>query len=245
MLTIDEIRNISFRKAARGYKPEDVDSFIDEVIVTVEQLKKDKTSLISKIDILAKRIELYRDDEETVRNALIASQKISDSTINDAKATADGIVSEAKRKADALVADANLVTAKQKENYISLKADAVKLREEILDIYKKHLQIISELPTEVELSKMKESVNKKYPTNAAPESAVQEESQTVKTDEEIIADAADKVEIASGTMSDNSGKTQVFNVGNDEESEKKPKKSERKNRKFNDLKFGDNYDVGE
>ena len=45
MLTIDEIKNISFRKAnlTNGYRAEDVDSFIDEVIVSFEQLKKEKT----------------------------------------------------------------------------------------------------------------------------------------------------------------------------------------------------------
>ena len=37
MLTIDEIKNISFRKAtlSGGYRAEDVDSFIDEVIASV------------------------------------------------------------------------------------------------------------------------------------------------------------------------------------------------------------------
>ena len=48
MLTIDEIKNISFRKATLngGYRAEDVDSFIDEVIVSFEQLKKEKTNLV-------------------------------------------------------------------------------------------------------------------------------------------------------------------------------------------------------
>ena len=38
MLTIDEIKNISFRKAtlSGGYRAEDVDAFIDEVIATLE-----------------------------------------------------------------------------------------------------------------------------------------------------------------------------------------------------------------
>ena len=43
MLTIDEIKNISFRKAtlSGGYRAEDVDAFIDEVIASFEQLKKE------------------------------------------------------------------------------------------------------------------------------------------------------------------------------------------------------------
>ena len=87
MLTIDEIKNISFRKATLngGYRAEDVDSFIDEVIVSFEQLKKEKTNLVHKIDVLATRVEQYRADEETVRNALLASQKVADACIREAK----------------------------------------------------------------------------------------------------------------------------------------------------------------
>ena len=65
MITIDEIKNVSFRKAGRqGYMAEDVDAFIDEVIVAFEQLKKEKTNLVHKIDVLATRVEQYRADEK-------------------------------------------------------------------------------------------------------------------------------------------------------------------------------------
>ena len=94
MLTIDEIKNISFRKANRGggYHPDDVDSFIDDVVATFEQMKREKSDLIRKMDILANRIEKYRADEEIVRNALISSQRISDKTIKDANEKAEGIM---------------------------------------------------------------------------------------------------------------------------------------------------------
>ena len=98
MLTIDEIRDITFRKG-RGYKDEDVDAFIDEVIVTFEQLKKDKKDLVRKMDILVTKIEQYRADEETVRNALLNAQKTADTLVNEANAKAAKIVSDAEEKA--------------------------------------------------------------------------------------------------------------------------------------------------
>ena len=50
MLTIDEIKNISFRKAtlSGGYRAEDVDAFIDEVIATLEQQTRKRTALPTK-----------------------------------------------------------------------------------------------------------------------------------------------------------------------------------------------------
>ena len=92
MLTIDEIRDISFRPAGKnGYNAAEVDEFIDEVTATVEQLIAEKNDCVRKMDILAGKIEQYREDEETVRNALLTSQRLSDSTIKEAKNKADYI----------------------------------------------------------------------------------------------------------------------------------------------------------
>ena len=123
MLTIDEIKNISFRKATLngGYRAEDVDSFIDEVIVSFEQLKKEKTNLVHKIDVLATRVEQYRADEETVRNALLASQKVADACIREAKEKAAKIVRDAETKAQTLLVDANNMTAAEKEHYLQMR----------------------------------------------------------------------------------------------------------------------------
>ena len=123
MLTIDEIKNVTFRKG-RGYRDEDVDAFIDEVIVSFEQLKKEKSDLVRKMDILATRVEQYRADEETVRNALLSSQRVADTTVKEANAQAATIIAEAEAKAQKMLLEANEVTAKQKEVYLKLKSDA-------------------------------------------------------------------------------------------------------------------------
>ena len=152
MLTIDEIKNISFRKATLngGYRAEDVDSFIDEVIVSFEQLKKEKTNLVHKIDVLATRVEQYRADEETVRNALLASQKVADACIREAKEKAAKIVRDAETKAQTLLVDANNMTAAEKEHYLQLQSDAAKS--------------IDDLPSTSDVEASKAELDEKYPT---------------------------------------------------------------------------------
>lgn len=232
MITIDEIKNVSFRKAGRqGYMAEDVDAFIDEVIVAFEQLKKEKTNLVHKIDVLATRVEQYRADEETVRNALLASQKVSDACIREAKEKASKIVREAEAKAQQLLVDTNRMTATEKENYLLLQSDAVKLKSELIELYKKHIQMINDLPTAAELEAAKQELNEKYPTAPVVEEKPQESVKPnepaaveVKKTEEIINDETD--ESLSKILSD---------VNED--------KKEKKTTKFGHLKFGDNYDV--
>ncbi|MGN0502157.1 MAG: DivIVA domain-containing protein, partial [Ruminococcus sp.] len=177
MLTIDEIKNISFRKAtlSGGYRAEDVDAFIDEVIASFEQLKKEKTNLVHKIDILATRVEQYKSDEETVRNALLASQKVSDACIREAKEKAIKIVRDAENKAQALLVDANRMTAIEKENYLQLQSDAVALRNELIELYRNHIKAIDDLPTAADLEASKSTLDEKYPTEDIKEEPAHEE----------------------------------------------------------------------
>ena len=225
MITIDEIKNVSFRKAGRqGYMAEDVDAFIDEVIVAFEQLKKEKTNLVHKIDVLATRVEQYRADEETVRNALLASQKVSDACIR-----------EAETKAQQLLVDTNRMTATEKENYLLLQSDAVKLKGELIELYKKHIQMINDLPTTAELEAAKQELNEKYPTAPVIEEKPQETVQPAKP-------AAVEVKKADAETAAVSDKT-VDEILSSTNAAANEKNTEKKAPKFGHLKFGDNYDV--
>ncbi len=222
MLTIEEIKNISFRKAtlSGGYRAEDVDSFIDEVIATFEQQKKEKTNLVHKIDRLATRLEEYREDEETVRNALLTSQKMSDACIKEAKEKAAKIIRDAEEKAQTLVAEANNMTVLEKEKYLQLQQDAVALRNELIELYTKHIQSIDDLPTMSDVEQSRQELDEKYPTTPvqtapqpAPAAPAQPEEPAPQISEaQKVTDATTRVAI------------------------KRPGK-------FNHLKFGDNYDV--
>lgn len=233
MLTIDEIKNISFRKAtlSGGYRAEDVDAFIDEVIATFEQQKKEKTNLVHKIDVLATRVEQYRADEETVRNALLASQKVSDACIKEAKDKAAKIIRDAERKAQILVADANRMTAKEKENYLQLQADAVNLRSELIELYKSHIQSISDLPTVQDYEKVEAEIEEKYPTDDVDEKVYEPET------EADIQDATADIQNDINDDSDIKVKEAV------NEPVRTRTASTKKASKFAHLKFGDNYDV--
>ena len=185
MLTIDEIKNISFRKANRGggYHPDDVDSFIDDVVATFEQMKREKSDLIRKMDILANRIEKYRADEEIVRNALISSQRISDETIKDANEKAEGIIKDAEARAQLMVMDANKAVLAKKDEMLKLEKDAADLRDAVLAMYKKHIEVISELPTQQDVEELNEKLYNSKEEETAP---VEQEAETVS--EELLTD---------------------------------------------------------
>lgn len=221
MLTIDEIREISFRRAGKnGYNAADVDDFIDEVTATVEQLIAEKNDCVRKMDILAGKIEQYREDEETVRNALLTSQKLSDTTIKEAQNKADYIIRAAEKKSRSILTEAEMATEREKDKFEALHGETAKLRKEIIALYKKHLALVEELPTEADVKAKRDELDKKYPFEPVEDilpqknDIVEAEAQEVQPVEEIPAQAAARPEL----------------------------KRERHD-KFDQLQFGDNYDV--
>ena len=222
MLTIDEIREISFRRAGKnGYNAADVDDFIDEVTATVEQLIAEKNDCVRKMDILATKIEQYREDEETVRNALLTSQKLSDTTIKEAKNKADYIVKSAEKKSRAILTEAEMATEREKDKFEALHAETAKLRSEILALYKKHIAMVEEFPKEEDVKKKRAELDEKYPF---------EPVENMIPAEEAPADNAEQNADVQPDAADDDVKI-------------RPELKREKPDKFGKLKFGDNYDV--
>ena len=225
MLTINEIREISFRRAGRdGYNAADVDAFIDDVTATVEQLMAEKNDCLRKLDILAGKIEQYREDEETVRNALLTSQKLADSTMKEARNKADYIIRSAEKRSRAILTEAEMATEREKDKFEALHADTAKLRGEIVELYKKHLALVEELPTEAEVKKTREELDEKYPFESVDDMIAATEPEEEDDDVKIAEPAKEAVQEAPAEPL-------------------RPELKRDNHSKFDKLQFGDNYDV--
>lgn len=190
MLTIDEVRNISFRRAnLGGYRPDDVEVFINNVVDTLENDRAEKKELVKKLDILAKRIEEYRLDEENVRGALINAQRVMEKSRKEAEEEASKIIAEAKQEAQNIVMEANSSIVDQKNNYLRLQADATVLREQLLEIYKNHMSLVENLPTGDVIGKTKAELDEKYPVMDSTPAAGSEAKDIV---DEVANEAAEQ-----------------------------------------------------
>lgn len=228
MLTIEDIKAIVFHRAGKnGYSAVDVDTFIDDVVATVEQLNAEKKELIRKMDILAKKIEQYRADEETVRNALITSQKLSDNTMKEAQNKAEYIIRAAEKKSRAILTEAEMATEREKDKFEALHGETAKLRREIIALYKKHLALVEELPTEETVAAKRQELDEKYPFEPA---------------ENLVSAPAD-VEEEPAPAAD--PEPQPAPAPAQEEAPRPEAKSQKHAaaERYDELKFGDNYDV--
>ena len=103
MITVQDIANRNFDKALHGYKTEDVDDFLNLIEEDYEKLWNENADLKNKMGILVEKIQEYREVEESLRNALLSAQKMSEDITADAKRQGDAIIADAKEKADRII----------------------------------------------------------------------------------------------------------------------------------------------
>lgn len=197
MISIEDAKNVEFKKSVRGYNAEDVRNFVDEVVATLEQNKKEKVELVKKLDILAKRIEQYRQDEENVRGALINAEKVKGSAVKEAESKVSNMLEEAKAEAKRIVYDANASIVEQKNNYLKLQADAVVLREQLLATYNNHIRMLEDLPTSADIGQKKIELDQQYPTDPLPSFTEDEAKPLATAVETAEADISNIVEQAA------------------------------------------------
>ena len=141
MLTVKQINEVSFGKAGfSGYKPEDVDKFIDEVVASFQQLETERNDAVKhaqeltvqnselsaknaeiqeKLAILAQKVETYRADEDGIKDVLISAQKLAKESIQEAKNKAEVILQDAKDNAQKIADDAKTEAAEAAKVYMA------------------------------------------------------------------------------------------------------------------------------
>lgn len=149
MLTLNEIRNVNFRKANfGGYRAEDVEAFIDEVQLSYDTLLRENAELVKKLEVLAAKLEEYQGEEDSIRNALMNAQKVGDASLRDAKHKAEIILKDATIKAEKIVSNAQAEILNERDIIERMQRDISEFKTKLLRLYKEHLTLINNLPTE-------------------------------------------------------------------------------------------------
>ena len=174
-----EISAQRFDKSAFGYKVDEVDAYLNEVAAVVNELTVQNAELQNKLEILATKLEEYRQDENSMKEALIGAQKLGNNILKEAKEKADEIITEAQAKGNTIIREA---TESSQKTLASVKKDIEKeqhtllltqrevsnFKSKLLALYKSHLDTITSIPEIKEKdSEAVESISSKL-TGSAP-----------------------------------------------------------------------------
>ena len=169
-MTGNDIHNAVFEKAGmRGYRADQVDAYLHTVAAYIDEQNEKIEDLTYKLKVLAQKIEEYRADEESIRDALLGAQKLGTSIVNEAKAKAQTITDESQAAADELMAQtkvkvealtkeslqratADLTALKreydrQQRNFDLLKKEISKFKNDVMQQYRSHIAMIMTLPS--------------------------------------------------------------------------------------------------
>jgi cell division initiation protein len=102
-LSAIDIKKQEFRKTFRGYDPGEVEAYMETVANEVEKLfreieaHKEKISDLEKEkEELQKEIQVFKDNEKTFQKAIVKSQDMSESVLENANKRAELIIKESE-----------------------------------------------------------------------------------------------------------------------------------------------------
>ena len=110
MFTPQQIEQISFSRATfGGYDMQSVDEFLEPLVEDYITLYKENAILKSKMRVLVGKLEEYRKNEASMKDAIVNAQK-----------TCDKMVKEAEEKCKQMLSNANAAAAENSKNTAAL-----------------------------------------------------------------------------------------------------------------------------
>ena len=146
MITSEDVRRVMFDKCMRGYRCEDVDDYLKQVAESMDALSAQNEELQKKLLVLAQRIDQYRAEEDTLRTTMINAQRLGENVIREAKQKAAEILREANIKAEDREQRAKDDVELARQEVVTLKSEADSFKRGLMDMYRKHINLISKLP---------------------------------------------------------------------------------------------------
>lgn len=147
-LTAMDITSKEFRKTLRGFDPDEVDEFLNQIADSYEEMYKENSTLKEKNVILKEKIEHYAHIEETIQNTLVLAQNAADQAKQSAKKEAELMVKNANDSAQKIIDKANVDVVKINNDYDKIKQEFVKFRSKYRTFINAQMDMFNSLENE-------------------------------------------------------------------------------------------------
>ena len=223
MFTPQQIDQIAFNKAGfgkPGYDMEQVDEFLEPLTEDYVTLYKENALLKSKMRVLVSKLEEYRKNEASMKDAVVNAQK-----------TCDKMVREAEVKCAQMMSKANAAVSASAQNTDALvAAEDARVEEARKTAAAKINELQEQLRTCIQALERIKGANAPAEAPAAPKAAFDYDS------DDVAAQISQNLEALVGTTEDTAPKA----------APKHPTANDSTTSKFAslNLQFGRNYDLG-
>lgn len=191
-LTPMDINNKEFKRGLRGYNPDEVDEFLDEIVENYEELYKENAKLKDKIHMLNEQVDHYANIESTIQNTLVLAQNAADQAKETAQKEAELVVKNANETAQRIVDKAHNDVIQINDEFDRIKQEFIKFRAKFRNFMNTQLETFDDL---------EKDLNKNYSISTPIEDAtlilkdVSYDEETVKQveEDEVAIDELDEI----------------------------------------------------
>lgn len=226
MLTPQQIDQVSFgRSTFGGYDMQQVDEFLEPLTEDYVTLYKENALLKSKMRVLVGKLEEYRKNEASMKDAVINAQKTCDKMVAEAEAKCAKMLSNASATAAAAPAAAPVVSGAASDALIA--AENARVQEARKTAAAKISELQDQLKTCIQALERIKDANAPAPAPGAPKAAPVESA-------DVADEIAQNIEAMIGSTVDTAPKA----------APKHPTNNDTTTSKFAslNLQFGRNYD---
>ena len=134
-----------FSTSFSGYKKEEVNKFLDDVIKEVETMLNNMKSKDLEIEKLKSELERYKNLESTVNRALLLAEDSGQQIRNTARNESQHIIEDARRNADRIINNALIQADSTKRDAERLKRNIITFKRRLRDILETQMNLVDDI----------------------------------------------------------------------------------------------------
>jgi cell division initiation protein len=147
-ITPVDVRNQQFGKSFRGYDPSEVDSYLEMVCSTLEDLIKENAELKERLSSVESTLIGYKDLEGNLKAALVTAQKSAEEIRENAVKEAQLLMRETKMKADRNLEETHNTLSGLKKQIADLENTKKEYLARLKSLVETHLRVLESMEKE-------------------------------------------------------------------------------------------------
>lgn len=134
-----------FNTTFSGYKKEEVNKFIDDVIKQVESMINNMKSKDLEIEKLKTELAHYKSLESTFNRALLVAEDAGQQIRNSARSESIQLIEDAKRNADRIINSALLEADTARRDAERLRRNVITFKRRLRDILETQMDLVNDI----------------------------------------------------------------------------------------------------
>lgn len=140
-----DIINKQFTAGRRGFDPDEVTAFLEEVRESMEELLKENQRLRELVARRDREIEEFRGNESDIKDTLLLAKRLTEELERSSRREADVIIGEARLEAERVLMAAADERRDIQEEVIALRTSKARLIAEVRAVIGAHARLLDEM----------------------------------------------------------------------------------------------------